>query len=429
MRGTEGKSAGHGRNLGLYCPPGKTSRPPSDLPASRYRAFSERETTICFMLHEFLTENRGELIERCRVKVGRRPAPGATEAELDHGITLFLDQIIKTLKAEEASQPMESERMSGPAGGVDAIFSEMGAAAKEHGRELLQSGFTIEQVVHDYGDLCQSVTDLAVELNVPISNDEFRTLNRCLDNAIAVAAMEFNAQRDNIFSDKDAQTNVRLGYFAHELRNHLNSAMLALSAIKEGSVGLTGATGAVLDRSLVALRTLIDRSLSEARTTARMPPRNRLFSVAGLIAEVHLSASLEARVNDCSLTVSSVASDLALDADREMVLSALSNLLQNAFKFSHPLTEVTLSVIASGDRILIEVEDKCGGLPSGDVERIFLPFTQSGVNKTGLGLGLPFSRRSVEANHGTLTARDVPGSGCVFTIDLPRRSLAKAAPN
>ncbi|MEO7724984.1 MAG: HAMP domain-containing sensor histidine kinase [Chthoniobacterales bacterium] len=377
------------------------------------------------MMHQFLTENRGELIERCRMKVARRPSPRATEAELDHGITLFLDQIIKTLQAEEAAQPMESRRMSGPSGGVNAIFSEMGVAAKEHGRELLQSGFTIDQVVHDYGDLCQAVTELAVELNAPISNDEFRTLNRCLDNAIAVSATEFNAQRDNIFADKDAQANVRLGFFAHELRNHLNSAMLALAAIKEGTVGLTGATGAVLDRSLVALRTLIDRSLSEARTTAGVPPRHRLFSVAELIAEVQLSASLEARFNNCSLTVSYVDSSLAFDADRDLVLSALGNLLQNAFKFTHPQSDVLLRVFTVGGRILIEVEDKCGGLPAGDVETMFLPYTQSGANKTGLGLGLPISRRSVEANDGTFSVRDVPGSGCVFTIDLPRHLLTK----
>ena len=375
------------------------------------------------MMHEFLTENRGELIERCRMKVAQRSSPKAIAAELDHGITLFLDQIIKTLKAEESVQPRESQRMSGPSGGEDAILSELGAAAKEHGRELLQHGFTIDQVVHDYGDLCQSVTELAVEQSSPISNDEFRTLNRCLDNAIAVAATEFNAQRDNIFADKDAQANVRLGFFAHELRNHLNSAMLALTAIKEGSVGLTGATGAVLDRSLVALRTLIDRSLSEARTAAGMPPRHRLFSLSEFIVEIQLAASLEARVNGCSLTVSYVDSKLALDADRELLLSALGNLLQNAFKFTHPGTEVLLRVFAQGDRILIEVEDKCGGLPSGGFEKMFLPFTQSGTNKTGLGLGLSISRRSVEANGGTLTVRDRPGLGCVFLIDLPRHVM------
>ncbi len=377
------------------------------------------------MMHEFLSENRGELIERCRMKVAQRPAPRATEAELEHGITLFLDQIIKTLQAEEAAQPLESRRMSGPSGGVDAIFSEMGAAAKEHGRELLHSGFTIDQVVHDYGDLCQAVTDLAVELKVPIANDEFRTLNRCLDNAIAVAATEFNAQRDNIFADKDALANVRLGFFAHELRNHLNSAMLALAAIKEGSVGMTGATATVLDRSLVALRTLIDRSLSEARTASRMPPRHRLFSVAEFIAEVQLTATLEARVNNCLLMVTHVDPDLAFDADRDLVLSALGNLLQNAFKFTARLSEVALRVVAVDDRILIEVEDRCGGLPAGDPETMFQPYTQRGADKTGLGLGLPISRRGVEANGGTLTVRDVPGSGCVFTIDLPRHSISE----
>lgn len=374
-------------------------------------------------MYEFLTENRGELIERCRMKVAQRPAPRATEAELDHGITMFLDQIIKTLKAEEVSQPNESRRMSGPSGGVDAVLSEMGVAAKEHGRELLQHGFTIDQVVHDYGDLCQSVTDLAVELSAPLSNNEFRTLNRCLDNAIAVAATEFNVQRDNIFADKDARANERLGFFAHELRNHLNSATLALTAIKGGSVGLAGATGAVLDRSLVALRGLIDRSLAEARMTAGIPVRHRLFSLAEFIAEVQLSASLEAQVNNCTLTVSYVDSKLAVDADRELLLSAVGNLLQNAFKFTHPGSEVLLKVYAMSDRILIEVEDKCGGLPSGDAEKMFLPFTQSGANRSGLGLGLSISRRSVEANGGTLRVRDIPASGCVFTIDLPRHVM------
>ena len=374
-------------------------------------------------MHAFLTENRGELIERCRMKVAERPAPKATAEELDHGITLFLDQIIKTLKAEEASQCGESRRLSGPASGVDAAFSEMGRGAKEHGRELLQNGFTIEQVVHDYGDLCQAVTDLAVELNAPLSNDEFRTLNRCLDNAMAVAASEFNAQRDNMFADKDANANLRLGFFAHELRNQLNSATLALTAIKSGSVGLTGATGAVLDRSLVALRRLIDRTLSEARMTAGIPVQHRLFSVADFITEVQLSASLEAKVNKCVLTVSSVDPQLALDADRELLLSAVGNLLQNAFKFTHPGSEVVLKVSAVANRIRIEVEDKCGGLPQGDTERMFLPFTQSGGDRSGHGLGLSMSRRSVEANEGTLNVRDIPASGCVFTIDLPRHAM------
>ena len=147
------------------------------------------------MLHEFLTDNRADLIERCRIKVARRSAPRVTQAELTHGIPLFLDQLIKTLQVEQTAEPMQSRRVSGPAGGGAPVLSEMGAAAALHGRELLQQGFTVDQVVHDYGDLCQAITDLAFERSAPIQIDEFRTLNRCLDNGIADAVTEYSYQR------------------------------------------------------------------------------------------------------------------------------------------------------------------------------------------------------------------------------------------
>ena len=51
-------------------------------------------------------------------------------------------------------------------------------------------GFNISQVVHDYGDICQAITEVAVEQNVPITTEEFHTLNRCLDTAIAEAVTE-----------------------------------------------------------------------------------------------------------------------------------------------------------------------------------------------------------------------------------------------
>jgi len=372
------------------------------------------------MLHEFLSENRADLIARCRVKVARRALYGDPERELDHGITVFLDQLIKTLQVEQTQDPMRSRKVSGPSGGAPAL-SEMGEAAALHGKELLQHGFTIDEVVHDYGDLCQAVTDLAFELNAPIQIDEFRTLNRCLDNAIATAVMEFGYQRDFAVAEKQADAlNERLGFFAHELRNQLATATLALSVIKAGNVGLAGATGAVLDRSLVGLRILIDRSLAEVRMTAGLHVERQLFSLADFIAELKLSASLEAQLHDCPLIVSMVDPRLAVAGDRDLLLAAVGNLLQNAFKFTHPHSEVTLSAYAVADRILIDVEDNCGGLPPGDAETMFRPFTQSGANKSGLGLGLSIARRSVEANDGILSVRDVPGSGCVFTIDLPR---------
>ncbi|KWS03376.1 Two-component hybrid sensor and regulator [Lysobacter capsici AZ78] len=217
--------------------------------------------------------------------------------------------------------------------------------------------------------------------------------------------------------------NERLGFFAHELRNQLCTATLALSIIKEGNVGLSGATGGVLDRALLGLGNLIDRSLAEVRMQAGMPIQHRLFSLADFIAELKLSASLEAQVSGCTLTVSEVDPLLAVDVDRDLLLSAAGNLLQNAFKFTHPRSEVILNAYALADRILIDVQDHCGGLPPGLAEEMFVPFTQGAENRSGLGLGLSIARRSVEANSGTLSARNKPGSGCIFTIDLPRHSL------
>ena len=377
------------------------------------------------MMYQFLIDHRGELIARCRDKVALRSLPGGRELELDHGVSVFLDQLIRTLQVETTDEPLRSRKVSGPAGGGPPVLSEISESATLHGRELLQQGFTVEEVVHDYGDLCQAISDLAFERNEPIAIDEFRTLNRCLDNAIANAVTEFAYQRDSAQAEREAVAlNERLGYFAHELRNQLGTATLALSVIKQGGVGIAGATGAVLERALVNLGTLIDRSLAEVRMTAGLPLQNRLCSLADVVAEIRISGALEAGARGCTLSVSDVDPLLAIDVDRDLLLAAAGNLLQNAFKFSHPNAEITLDAYAAANRILIDVKDACGGLPPGRLESMFDPFVQAGDDRSGLGLGLSISRRSIEANDGVLSVRDVPGTGCVFTIDLPRHALA-----
>jgi signal transduction histidine kinase len=383
------------------------------------------------MLHEFLSANRDNLLDRCRLKVVQRRAPKATDAELEHGVPLFLDQLIKTLRVERTTEPARSHEVSGPSGGEGSALSEIGTAAARHGRELLQRGFTVDQVVHNYGDLCQAITDLAFEQDAPFEVDEFRTLNRCLDNAIADSVTEFSYQRDLLLEDAGIHAlNERLGFLAHELRSLIQTATLAVTAIKAGNVGLAGATGAVLDRSLIGLRNLVDRSLADVRVTAGMPPRHKLLPLARFIDEVKISASLEAQARGCAFTVRAVDPSLAVEADRDLLFSAIGNLLQNAFKFTEQNTEVSLNVHPVADRILIEVEDNCGGLPPGDAEKMFRPLTLTpgSKEKSPLGLGLSICWRSVEANGGVLSVRDRPGSGCVFTIELPRRALREEAP-
>lgn len=378
------------------------------------------------MMHDFLSANRYELERRCREKVLARPSRAPNKQQLEQGIPLFLDQLIRTLQAESQGKNAQGLAVSGSASGAPSTHTELGASAAIHGSDLLMLGYSINQVVHDYGDLCQAVTDLALDLNEKFDIEEFRTLNRCLDNGIADAVTSFSEHRDLVIADEQAlDTNERLGFFAHELRNHLNTATLALSAIKFGNVGLAGATGGVLDRSMVGLRSLIDRSLAEVRIGPGMTLQRSVFSLANFIGEVKYSASLEAELLNCRFDVEQVSPLIMIDADKDLLFSALGNLLQNAFKFSGKNGAVTLSVAVSPERIRILVKDSGPGLSEESTRTMFLPFTQSGSNKSGLGLGLSIARRSVEANDGLLTVESQLGQGCVFIIDLPRRAISR----
>lgn len=219
------------------------------------------------MLDKFLTAHRLGLIERCRTKVASRPSPKATPAELEHGIPMFLDQLIKALLAEPQEARRGNLRLAGKAPAPSANAVDINATATRHGMELMKQGFTIEQVVHDYGDLCQAITELASQTGAPITVDEFRTLNRCLDDAIASAVAEFSVRHDSAIASSTLQlTDERVRALLHEMRTHVHTAEMAIVAVKAGNVGLKGATGAMLDLSLVAMRNLIARSLPEATT-------------------------------------------------------------------------------------------------------------------------------------------------------------------
>lgn len=374
------------------------------------------------MLYQFLRNNAPDLIERCIVKVAKRPARRASENQLRNGVPMFLSQLTRTLEAEQAGGTAAGMVISGASGGDGAAKSEMGLTAAAHGTALLALGYTVDQVVHDYGDLCQAITDLAVERDAPFSVDEFRTLNRCLDNAIADAVTEFSFQRDVfIATQQSADLNQRLGFLMHELRNSLSAATMAMSAMETGMLPAAGATGSVLKRSHAAMARLITTSLEEVRTHGARDSR-RTFSLEAFIAEASESAQLDANTRGRTLSVESIDPLLGIEGNRDLLLAALANLLGNALKFTHAHTQVTLSGYAVGDRVLIAVKDNCGGLPSGDAERMFSPFTQRGDDKSGLGLGLSIARQSVVADDGEISVENYPGVGCAFTIKLPRRT-------
>jgi hypothetical protein len=193
------------------------------------------------MLKDFILENRLLLIERARKKVASRISPHPTESEVQNGVPLFLNQLCEALRVANTPSAADEKTMAARANAKICVSATL------HGGDLMQMGFTVGQVVHDYGDICQAVTELAVESHTTISTDDFRTLNRCLDDAIAQAVTEFVRQREQKSTDQGTQ---RRGRLAHELRNGIASALLCYGSLAKGDIGIRGATGKLLGRCL-----------------------------------------------------------------------------------------------------------------------------------------------------------------------------------
>jgi signal transduction histidine kinase len=359
------------------------------------------------MLYEFIVTNRENIVARTRARVQDRSWPSVSARELEHGVPLFLTQLSETLRLESTAVPFSS----------DAI----GSTAARHGAELLAAGCSVSQVVHDYGDICQAITEAAVERHAPITVEEFHTLNRCLDTAIAEAVTEharLTAER------RSAEEVERLGHAAHEIRDLLNTALLAFHTVKRGTVAINGSTGAVLGRSLTALRDLVDRTLSTVRLAAGIQRRERL-GVARFVDDIAATGVLHSEYRGIRFSVVPFDPGLAVDGDPQLLTSAVMNLLHNAFKHTPAGGAVTLRVRAAGERLLVEVQDGCGGIPEREGD-LFQPFGERrGRDRSGLGLGLSIARQAVRAHGGEIRVRNLPGEGCVFIVDMP---LAVEAP-
>jgi signal transduction histidine kinase len=352
------------------------------------------------MLHEFIRANRKAIVANAQARATSLSQPYA-----ENGISVFLDQLGDALDVAVGSDLINHEQID--------------RSASRHGNELQRTDLTVGQVVHVYGAVCQAITELATRLNAPIEGAEFQTLNLCLDDAIAGAVTEYSHQRELAI---EGTGNERLGVLAHELRNALSAAMLAFQTIKSGQVGVRGSTGSLLERCLMNLQRLIDRSMAEVRLEAGIEQFERI-PVAELVEEVELVATQLARARGIGFTAGPVALAVTVEGDRQILAAILSNLLQNAVKFTDKGGRIALTTRVTDSRVLLDVEDECGGLLSANLEELARPFEQRGSDRTGAGLGLSICVKGAKANRGELRVQSLPGKGCIFTLDLPRNRL------
>lgn len=353
------------------------------------------------MLHKFLEKNRADILrlseEKTRTLAGLR---GASE-RLKLGLPLFYEQLIRALQERLGDKPPD----------------DMLLTAAAHGKEFLRLGYSLSHVVHAYGAMCQAITELATIKNARISPEEFNTLNGCLDVAIASAVSEFQF-RSNL-ANEERETK-HLGFLAHELRNALSSATVAHEMIKAGLVGTGGSTANVLEANLARMRNLIDRALSEVRMRADSEALIEKFRLSDLFDQIITTANMDAAKRKQTITAE-VDWKIEIEADRQFMLSAVANLVQNAIKYTKPSGKIWLKGRQSGDQVFIEVEDECGGLDVDKVSSLFEPYVQENADRSGLGLGLAITQRAVHLSQGKITVENKPGKGCSFIIEIPQK--------
>jgi signal transduction histidine kinase len=362
------------------------------------------------MLHSFLLEYQNEILEiaarESRLLAGVRP----NSDQLKRGLPVFYLQLVNDLKLDEAGtqDPL-----------VDRVAAEEDRNPERLGFVLFSLGYTLSHVVHVYGALCQAITSLAITKTVNITSVEFRSLYRFLDVAIADAVTDYQSVRDVKAHDYEVQ---RCGSCAHELRNALGGATLALQMIKAGSVGFSGSTGKVLDRSLKRLDELIGRSLTQVKLRSGAVLQLKETNLLLLVDEILVTANIEAKFKSLAIETD-IDPDLYVNVDSQLFHSAISNLIQNALKYSRAGGRIQIRGHQVDEKVVIEVEDECGGLKTDTAENLFEPFEQQNDDRKGLGLGLTIARKAIELHQGTIKASNLPGRGCVFTVTLPKNQM------
>jgi signal transduction histidine kinase len=355
-------------------------------------------------LVDFIRDERSAIVARAVERVHEQ-VPNNPENGLATHLYRFVDEVIAALERDGRLPPHLQSA------------TQRIATAADLGEEQKRLGVPIEDIPLIFGAVSDQVGELAGAGNLSFDAREYRVFNQCLDSAVAGALERYS--QDGAHAPSGTE---RLGFLAHELRNHLATAQMAFSMLKTGYVGIQSQTGAMVERSLARMAALVKQSLVAAELEAGVKAELEPLRVADLFNDIQAAAVVERGVT----VVTECDDDLELCADSRMLSSAVTNLVQNGIKFTRAGGTVTVRARAVGDRVYIEVEDECGGLPPGKENELFQPFVRGTRDHRGAGLGLAITREAVRAHEGELTVRDLPGKGCIFAVVLPRAGASVA---
>ena len=359
----------------------------------------------------------------CAARAERRSAGMNPILAREFGTARFLEPLIAALAASGGASGRKGrdERAYEP-----GELAEVGAVAARHGMEMLADGMPVDWVIHEYGDLCQAITQLAQRRKARIPTRDFEALNWCLDNAIAAAVSEYAHQHELLASRETSETlHECLGRLADELRIPLDRASKAAGAIRSADGSTDEA--ASLEQNLKALREVIDRSLAEIRLQSGMTACPESIALADLVDDLNSRARMEAAAAGCGLEILPVSGLLAVYADRSLLSSALQQLLRAAFKEAGSGGRVLLRVLASSSRVFVDIESPSASADGRAPDPRAGAGDQRSASRGEIDPVRTIARRGVEQAGGRLGVRELAGARRLSRVDLPRLRLPAAS--
>ena len=241
-------------------------------------------------------------------------------------------------------------------------------------------------------------------------------------------ARDFNAMADRI-EDLRRKEKELLADVSHELRTPLARIRVVLDLAAEGDPAAARGFLKEIASDLGEVEHLVDDIISTARLDldssrdgdSYPPLRHESVLVADLVART--AAQFRDRCPQRILRCSEIRGDVAVSGDAALLRRVLSNLLDNADKYSPDQTPIELQVSTGPGSVELAVIDEGIGISAEDLPRLFSPFFRADRSRTrhtgGVGLGLALSRRIVDAHHGTITVESELGQGTTMRVQLP----------
>lgn len=217
-------------------------------------------------------------------------------------------------------------------------------------------------------------------------------------------------------SEKFATIGQLAAGLAHEIRNPLTAVQGFIQLLKNRELGDKEREYlGIIDKEMQQIARLVGEFLLLAKPAAPMCKTN---SVTALVSEAANLMQSEAIMKDIRL-VTEYEDECYISVDREQIKQVIINLTKNALEAMPHGKNLFIKTAHDKNKNLcvVNVEDEGPGIPAGDLKKIFDPFFTTKEDGTGLGLAVSF--RIVENHGGRLSVQTTPGTGTVFTIELP----------